>query len=317
MGRMLLLEEENHNLVEGFCMVKSCSQRTDSKGGSYLDMVLSDRGGECAAKLWNYSLGAHGYYEPEDVVKVRASINLWKDSEQLKVERIRKATAADDVDMSRLVPCAPIEPQESYDYLYGLAAGFADGELKALVCTVLEDNREKLLRLPAALKLHHATRSGWLQHTCGIVRLGRFIASQYPQLDEELIVAGAILHDIGKLYEFDLGKTGLATAYSVSGQLLGHIQIGMDMIAQTGDRLNIRPETVMLLQHMLLSHHGQPEFGSPKYPMFPEAEVLSLCDLLDSRLYEMEDALSVVAKGGFSERQWALDNRMLYKHGRK
>ena len=149
------------------------------------------------------------------------------------------------------------------------------------------------------------------------MRMGRAICQLYPALDRDLVTAGATLHDIGKLYELQTGKLGLATAYTPEGQLLGHINIGISLIHNAADRLDIPEETAMLLEHMLLSHHGQPEFGSPKFPMFPEAEVLSECDLLDSRLFEMFDALSTVSKGGFSDRLWALDNRQLYQHGRK
>lgn len=317
MSRMNLMEESRGAQVEGFCMVKSCAVRTDSKGASYMDMTVADAGGECAAKLWNYNIAAYGTFDPEDVVKIRATINIWKDVEQLKVERIRLATPEDNVDMSRLVPCAPEDPQKYFDYLWNLSDEFTDKDLKKLVQYFLDAFRQEILRFPAGVKLHHATRGGWLQHTCAVVRMGRAICQLYPALDRDLVTAGATLHDIGKLYELQTGKLGLATAYTPEGQLLGHINIGISLIHNAADRLDIPEETAMLLEHMLLSHHGQPEFGSPKFPMFPEAEVLSECDLLDSRLFEMFDALSTVSKGGFSDRLWALDNRQLYQHGRK
>lgn len=318
MSRMLLFETCKGPQIEGFCMVKSCAVRTDSKGASYMDMVLADAGGECVAKLWNYNIGLYGAFDPEDVIKVRSVINIWKDTEQLKIERIRLATAEDNVDMSRIVPCAPGSPQEDYGYLWNLTENFKDEDLKRITQYFLTEFKSGILRFPAGVKLHHATRGGWLQHTCAVVRMGRAIAALYPdKLDEELIIAGGLLHDIGKLYELQTGKLGLATAYTTEGQLLGHINMGVSLIHSAADRLDVSQETAMLLEHMLLSHHGQPEFGSPKFPMFPEAEVLSQCDLLDSKLFEMFDALSSVSKGGFSERLWALDNRQLYQHGRK
>ena len=199
MSRMNLMEESRGTQVEGFCMVKSCAVRTDSKGASYMDMTVADAGGECAAKLWNYNIAAYGTFDPEDVVKIRATINIWKDVEQLKVERIRLATPEDNVDMSRLVPCAPGDPQKYFDYLWNLSDEFTDKDLKKLVQYFLDAFRQEILRFPAGVKLHHATRGGWLQHTCAVVRMGRAICQLYPALDRDLVTAGATLHDIGKL----------------------------------------------------------------------------------------------------------------------
>lgn len=297
---------------EGFCLVRSCQVRTNVKGTPYLDLVLADCEGEAVAKLWDYS-PEMGAYESEDIVKVRGVITVWKDTEQLKIDRIRHATEDDGYDLSLLLPCAPFDPAWLYDELYALAGGFENEDLRMLVQYLLREHREALLRFPAALKLHHATRGGLLHHSWTIVQLARGVCDTYPLLDRELVYAGAILHDIGKLAELKTGKLGIASAYTAPGQLLGHISIGVSMISEAGQLLGVSDETVLLLEHMLLSHHEKPEFGSPKPPMFPEAEVLSELDLLDSRLYAMFSALDGVQPGAFSERIWSLDNRMLYR----
>lgn len=297
---------------EGFCLVRSCQVRTNVKGTPYLDLVLADCEGEAVAKLWDYS-PEMGAYESEDIVKVRGVITVWKDTEQLKIDRIRHATEDDGYDLSLLLPCAPFDPAWLYDELYALAGGFENEDLRMLVQYLLREHREALLRFPAALKLHHATRGGLLHHSWTIVQLARGVCDTYPLLDRELVYAGAILHDIGKLAELETGKLGIASAYTAPGQLLGHISIGVSMISEAGQLLGVSDETVLLLEHMLLSHHDKPEFGSPKPPMFPEAEVLSELDLLDSRLYAMFSALDGVQPGAFSERIWSLDNRMLYR----
>lgn len=297
---------------EGFCLVRSCQVRTNVKGTPYLDLVLADCEGEAVAKLWDYS-PEMGAYESEDIVKVRGVITVWKDTEQLKIDRIRHATEDDGYDLSLLLPCAPFDPEWLYDELYALAGGFENEDLRMLVQYLLREHREALLRFPAALKLHHATRGGLLHHSWTIVQLARGVCDTYPLLDRELVYAGAILHDIGKLAELETGKLGIASAYTAPGQLLGHISIGVSMISEAGQLLGVSDETVLLLEHMLLSHHEKPEFGSPKPPMFPEAEVLSELDLLDSRLYAMFSALDGVQPGAFSERIWSLDNRMLYR----
>ncbi len=312
MGKMRLIREA-FGTTEGFCLVKSAAVRTDVKGTEYLDMVIADSEGECVAKLWNYSRLTHGEYDANDIIKVRGSVQVWKDTEQFKIDRIRKATEDDHVDMSGIIPTAPFDPQAMYDELYQTAAYFSDEDLKRIVQYLLRENRDLLLIYPAGVKLHHATRGGLLHHTCAVLHLAEKIADLYPFLHRDLLLAGAILHDIGKLRELDADTLGIAGAYTNEGQLLGHINVGMTMIAAAAEITMISPKTAMLLEHMILSHHGKPEFGSPRLPMFPEAEVLSICDLLDSKMYEMDAALDGVSPDGFSERQWALDNRQLFK----
>ena len=312
MGKMRLIREA-YGTTEGFCLVKSAAVRTDVKGTEYLDMVLADSDGECVAKLWNYSRVGHGSYDVNDIVKVRGTVQVWKDTEQFKIDRIRKATGDDGVDMSGIIPTAPYDPQAMFDELMNTAAAFEDEDLKRIVQYLLRENREQLLLYPAGVKLHHATRSGLLHHTCAVLKLAKAIADLYPSLHRDLLFAGAILHDIGKLRELDANTLGIAGAYTNEGQLLGHINVGVTMVAAAAEITMISPKTAMLLEHMILSHHGKPEFGSPRLPMFPEAEVLSVCDLLDSKMYEMDAALDGVSPDGFSERQWALDNRQLYK----
>jgi 3'-5' exoribonuclease len=312
MGKMRLIREA-YGTTEGFCLVKSAAVRTDVKGTEYLDLVLADSEGECVAKLWNYSRITHGEYDANDIVKVRGSVQVWKDTEQFKIDRIRKATDDDGVDLSGIIPTAPFDPQAMYDELYNTAAGFRDEDLRRIVQYLLRENREQLLIYPAGVKLHHATRGGLLHHTLAVLHLAQHIAGLYPSLHKDLLYAGAILHDIGKIKELDADTLGIAGAYTNEGQLLGHINMGMAMIAAAAEITMISPKTAMLLEHMILSHHGKPEFGSPRLPMFPEAEVLSICDLLDSKMYEMDAALDGVNQDGFSERLWALDNRQLYK----
>lgn len=315
MGRMRLLSEADGTTVEGFCLVKSVQVKTNIKGSAYLDLVLADCEGEMDAKLWDYNAMQHGVFENDQVVKIRGSINMWKDSEQLKIDRMRVVTDEDDVDMSLLVPCAPFDPEWMYSELFNTAEGFEDDDLRRLTQYLLRTNKEALLRAPAAVKLHHATRGGLLHHTLTILQAAKALCPLYPALDAELVYAGAILHDIAKLVEMDTGALGLAGSYTPAGQLIGHISLGVNLIGSVCELLDIPAKLCMLVQHMLLSHHSVPEYGSPRPPMFPEAEMLAELDMLDSRMYEMFDALASVPVGGFSERIWALDNRQIYQHG--
>ena len=316
MARMRLVKNAVNNSVEGFCIVKSAAVRQNVKGTDYLDMVLADADGEIAAKLWDYDPEQHGGYYPESIIKVRGTVTVWKDVEQLKIERIRAALPSDEVDLSALLPCAPFDSQWMYDQLMECVADFRDLELQRLVQYLLRQHKARLLRYPAALKLHHAQRGGLLYHTLSILKLAKSVCENYPALNPDLLYTGVMLHDIAKIYELETGELGLASGYTAEGQLLGHINMGMSMVEQAAMELDIPRETSMLVSHMLLSHHGVPEFGSPRPPMFPEAEVLNALDMLDSRMFEMFSALEGVEVGGFSERIWALDNRQLYKHGK-
>jgi len=178
-------------------------------------------------------------------------------------------------------------------------------------------NREALLFWPAAYKLHHAIRGGLLLHTLSIVRLCESVCKIYPNVDRELLMAGAMLHDIAKTIEFDVSATGTATGYSVKGNLIGHLAEGAMMIRETAKELSLDMETAMLLEHMVLSHHGDPEFGACMRPMFLEAILLSQLDMLDATVYEVNDATAKLETGEFSGRMWALDNRKLYNHNRR
>ena len=307
---------DGSGLVDGFCLIKSIDKKTSSKGDTYLDMTLSDSEGEINAKLWRYNKATHGEYGVNDLVKIRGLITQYNGADQLKVEKIRPVTPEDGVNVSDFVKSADYSGEQMFEELYRIADGFSDGDLRKIVTAILDDNRLALLYWPAAFKLHHAVRGGLLLHTLSIVRLAEGVCRVYPFVDRELLISGAILHDIAKLSEFTVADTGIATGYSVNGNLLGHLAMGAMVIDKYAERLNINPKTATLLEHMVLSHHGEPEFGAAVRPMFIEAELLSELDLMDSRIYEMREAVSAAPAEDFSARVWAMDNRKLYNHTR-
>lgn len=322
MGRMKLLSNIVNNAtnqVEGFCVIKSVQLRVNVKGAEYLDFVLSDAEGSVNAKLWDYSSEMHGTYNAGEIIKVRGTINMFRDTEQLKIERIRHKKDSDDVDLSKLVESAPVDGEQYYNELYAFAEGFKDTELSQLTTYLLSENKEKLLCYPAALKLHHAGRGGLMYHTGTMLDVAKKLVETYkklyPELCAELVYTGIILHDIAKTRELEVGDLGIATAYSTEGQLLGHIALGVSMVQQAAMDIGISDKVTTLVSHILLSHHGIPDYGSPKLPMFPEAELVADIDMLDARMYEMFDALGSTELGEFSERRWDLDNRQLYRHG--
>ncbi len=307
---------DNKGLVDGFCIIKSIDKKTSSKGDSYLDMMLSDSDGEINAKLWRYNPELHGEYSANELIKIRGLISPYNGTDQLKIERIRHITPEDNVNPADFVQTADYSGEEMFNELLSITEDFKDEELKLIVSEILKDNRLALLYWPAAFKLHHAVRGGLLLHSLSIVRLAQNVCKVYPFVDSELLISGAILHDIAKLSEFQVADTGIATGYSAQGNLLGHLAMGAMVIDKYAQKLNISQKTAMLLEHMCLSHHGEPEFGAAVRPMFIEAELLSELDLMDSRVYEMREAVLSTNDDDFSSRIWAMDNRKLYNHSR-
>lgn len=300
--------------ADGFCLIKSVEKKTSSKGGPYLDITLSDATGEINAKLWDYNEMLHGTYEAGDLVKVRGVISKYNGADQMKIEKIRKATESDGIDPGDFVEQASYDGEKMFGELIKLAEEFENEAIRALTLKLYNDNKEKLLYWPAAFKLHHAIRSGLLMHTLSIVRMCESVAAIYPSVNRDLLICGAMLHDIGKLREFDVNTLGTANGYTTEGNLIGHLVKGAMMVEKAAEELGTDDKTAMMIEHMIISHHGEPEFGAAVRPSFIEAEILSSLDKLDAAIYEMEDAVKSTAPEDFSARLWALDNRKLYNH---
>jgi len=299
--------------LEGFCLVKSVEQKTNAKGQLFLDMTLMDAAGEINAKFWDYRPEAHGTFSLNDLVKVRGTVSVYNGQDQFRVERIRQASEKDHLRMEDYVPCAPAPGGEMLAEIRGAVERFTDEPLRDLVLSILAEREALLLYWPAAYRLHHAVRGGLLWHTLSILRLAQAVAAQYDVLNADLLFAGVILHDIEKLSEFHVPPTGLATGYTLRGNLVGHLVGGAVYLEQKAQEVDLPEETLLLLQHMLISHHGEPEFGAAMRPLFLEAEVLAALDLLDARVNEVETALQGVKPGEFTNKIWALDNRKFYK----
>lgn len=302
--------------VEGFCLIKTVERKLTSRGVPFLDMTLTDSDGEVGAKLWDYKEELHGEFVPNDLVKVRGTMTPFNDTQQLRIERIRRVSDEDGVRIEDFVPSAGFSGEAMFDELIAVADAFSDEELKLLVKTLLNEYRDRLIYWPAAFRLHHAIRGGLLYHTLSILRMAQSVAKIYPFIDSDLLFAGVILHDIAKTQEFDVASTGIASGYTVDGNLVGHLVRGAMAVEKCGRELGLSEETLMLVEHMIISHHGEPEFGAAVRPMFLEAEILSELDTLDAKIYEIEQACRGVEPGEFTQRQWALDNRKLYNHNR-
>ena len=292
---------------DGFLLVRAATQRTSSNGSKYLDMTLCDISGDVNAKMWDGNTPAPA---PAQVLRVRGVMLEYNGKPQLRVDKMRPAAEGDEYDMAALAPCAPEPPGEMMDFILNRVDAIADRELKALVLRRLEEAGDRLMYYPAASRLHHAERSGLLHHTSTMLRAARAVCEIYPFLDADLLAAGVILHDLCKLDELDADEVGMAADYTREGQLLGHLVMGVSALDRCARELNVRSELTVMLEHMILSHHDLPEYGSPRRPMFPEAEVLHILDVLDARMFEMRRELAMVKPGGFTDRIWSLERRL-------
>jgi len=295
---------------EGWLLVRTAEQRISSTGKPYLDMTLADRTGAINAKMWDGTMPpAQGA-----IVKVRGTGNEFMGRMQLRVEKLKAATAEDAVDISLLVPSAPLSSQGMMAEVRSAVAGMREESIAKITGALLDRAGEALLTYPAAKQMHHAQRGGLLYHMVTMLRAAKALLALYTFLRADLLLAGVIIHDLGKLRELDADEMGVVRDYTVEGKLIGHLVRGVVEIEEAGRACGADAHTVLMLQHMVLSHHGKTEYGSPVPPRFPEAEVLHTLDTLDSRLYEMLDALQRTLEGGFSEKVWAMENRQLYRY---
>lgn len=252
---------------EGFLLVRSSDQRTGGNGAKYLDLNLADRTGEVNAKVWDGNVPPPA---PGSVVKVRGGTLEYNGRLQLRVERIRAMTPADEVDLNALTPCAPESPEAMLKELYDAVDAFQSQPLRDLTRELLRRFDEKLRYYPAAQRIHHAERGGLLHHTTGMLRTARAVVGVYPWLNADLLYAGVILHDLCKTEEMISDNLGVVRDYSREGLLLGHLVLGVTRIQEAANDLGISGEPVLLLEHMLLSHHGEAEYGSHASPCSPK-----------------------------------------------
>ena len=310
------MEFGTNGATDSFLMVKTADRKVTAKGMPYLDLMLSDKTGELSSKLWDYHEEDQGVFAPGTIVKVRGTISPYNGVNQLKIEKIRKAIPSDGVNPSDFVPSADVSGEQLFSELIMIAENIENAEIRDIVTAIYNEYKDKLVFWPAAFRLHHAIRGGLLYHTLSIVRLAQSVAKIYPSVNADLLIAGAMLHDIAKTDEFTINDAGTASGYSLEGNLIGHLAKGAMIIGSFAEKLGTSEETKLLLQHMVLSHHGEPEFGAAVKPMFLEAELLSELDLMDARVYELTEAIGAVDAGDYTNKMWALDNRKFYNHGR-
>jgi 3'-5' exoribonuclease len=307
---------DESSIFDAFFLVLHKQQRTTKANKPYLSLVLADKTGQVEARIWEPGDSRIAKdFERGDIVKVRGCVSRFDDRLQMKVDQLRKA-ANGEAERSDLLPSTSCDVDELWQKLLGFVDSFTDPNLKLLLNTLLADSglARAYREAPAARQLHHAWLGGLLEHVVSLLTLADRIAPHYPILHRDLLLTGVVLHDIGKVREL-AWDTGFE--YTVEGVLLGHIQMGLELVEKAIDSLpDFPPRLKTLVLHLILSHHGKLEFGSPKLPMIPEALVLNFVDDLDAKMQAVLSEFEKSAREGkgpdeLTGRIWALDQRQM------
>ncbi|MDM8292478.1 3'-5' exoribonuclease YhaM family protein [Faecalicoccus pleomorphus] len=290
------------------CLIARCERGKTAKNTPYLSLALEDSSGTLDAKFWNLTEEMIAQYTTGMVVEAHGDILFHRNAKQL---RVRKLIPLEGKNVNDYVQNAPMSKTEMEEEIMEVVLAMKNEMLQKIVLRILDQKQEEFYSYPAATKNHHNFVGGLAYHTLCMLHMAKHVVSEYTWLDADLLYAGVLLHDVGKTVEL---SQPVLPEYTMEGNLLGHISIMASYIDQKAREEGIQDEEcVTLLKHMILSHHGKMEFGSPVLPMIPEAEVLNLLDNLDSRLYMMKQSLEQTKPGQFGPRVFALENRMIYR----
>src|SRR2546429_4454860 len=277
--------------VTTFLLVCEKEVRSTKEGKPYLRLELGDRSGTIEARMWDQIDAISKEVDREDIVKVQGRVEIYRGKPQLSVQQMRKAKP-NEVDLADFLPSTKEDVEKLFKQLLAEAASIKNPWLNKLNTEILNDPKisTRYKRAPAAKVMHHAYLGGLLEHVIGLCGLAHQIAAHYPELDLDLLLTAAILHDVGKLDELCYDR---AIGYTSEGQLLGHIVMEIETVASAINKIEgFPPALKTVVQHLLISHHGQYEFGSPKLPMIREALVFHYMDDLDSKLAAARAALA-------------------------
>ncbi len=276
-------ELEPDQLITGIFLVSHKEVRQKKSGDPYLSLALTDRTGDLDAKMWDNAADVLDTFERDSFVRVKGLLQVFQNRLQLTIHKIQPV-ADSEVDSADFFPVSKRDRDEMFRELEGWIAGMRNPHLKPLLESIFSDPKVALAyrSAPAAKNVHHNWIGGLIEHVLSLCHLAKFTAAHYADIDFDLLLAGVILHDLGKIHELSYTR---GFSYTDTGQLLGHIVIGMQMVDEKIAAMPDFPKPLReLLLHLIASHHGQVEFGSPKVPLFPEALLLHLLDNMDSKM---------------------------------
>lgn len=295
---------------DGFMLIREARKGVASNGKPFLTLIFRDKTGEIDAKLWDASQQDEETYTAETIVKLSGLINEFRGRAQFRIQSIRPVRATEGMAINDFLEEAPVKKEVLYEQIMETIFEMENPNIQRIVRAFINKYKEDILQYPAASSNHHAYVSGLAHHIVSMLNIAKELYKLYPDINKDLLYAGIILHDLGKLHEL---SGVISTTYTIKGTLLGHIPMMVSEIEEVAKELNIDSEEVVILQHLVLSHHGKAEWGSPKPPLVREAEILHFIDLIDAKMNILNKALAHVKPGEFTERLFPMENRAFYK----
>ncbi len=294
MGKRMISDFVEGEEIKSYFLVREKIRGTTKEGKPYLSIDLLDRSGTISGKIWDRAAELYDRFQKGDMVAVRGTVDSFRGKKQLKIDDLRPIDERDEgrLDRGDLLPQTPCDQEALWTRLLEIIQSVSDPELKELLTLVFSDPElsAAFRYSTAARDLHHNYIGGLLEHTMSVVTVADFLCRHYgPEIDRDLVIAGALLHDIGKTRELN---TGAEFNYTIEGSLKGHIQIGAEMTQRFAAQVpTLAPARLLLLEHLILSHQGQKEWSAPVEPKIPEAMLLHLADLTDARMFQTMRAI--------------------------
>lgn len=290
-------------------LVVSFTKLTSTNGNQYANIELQDKTGKIEGKKWSIDSEDIYVFTPGNIVSINGEVLLYKGNLQVKIYSGRELDKR-AVDLSKFLIQSDYSLENLKERFNSLLNEIEDEEINNLVKTIFAKYEREIFSYPAAKTNHHNYLRGLITHSISMAEIASFVGSKYDNINLDILIAGALLHDIGKIIELSGPEI---TTYTTEGQLLGHISIGFSMLKDECNKLNITKEKATQLQHIVLSHHGKFEYGSPVLPATKEAILLSMIDDMDAKMELADNVLENVNEGEFSPRVFAFNDRCLYK----
>ena len=299
---------EDHEHIEGQFLLGNVSKGVNQNGGAYLSVELRDASGSIVGKKWDATMEDEQLFVVGNVIQVVGETNKYKDQLQLKILSA-ELVPLEQIDVEKFVKAPPVAKETLIERFNAHVNSIKNEDCLKILKYMINKFGDKIYSYPAAVSIHHEYSSGLLMHSITMADLANYLCPIYD-CDHDLMITGCLLHDLGKIIELE---GPIVYKYSTEGKLLGHISIMAAELRKAAEELKINSEIPLLLEHMVLSHHGQQEFGSPVMPLTKEALLLSLVDNLDSKMVVVNKAIADVEPGNFSNKVFSLDNRSFYK----
>ena len=309
MEKIFISQLQDKQSVSSIFLAKNKVSLKDKRGKSYVSFLLSDSTGDVDAKIWDNAEAFENTFQSGDIIFVKGLVQTYQNRKQFVVHKIERYEG--EIDIKDYIKSSALAPEDMYRDLLAEVEKFKNQPLQQLILDTLNDPTVKplLMVAPAAKTIHHAKRGGLLEHILSISKLCRRVGEHYAQLDTEILIFGAIFHDIGKIWELQIDDRGIS--YTDKGRLLGHMALAVELVEKKCQKIFNFPESLKdICKHMILSHHGKQEYGSPKVPQTLEAYVLWMLDDLDSKV----DAISAVLELPSGDGRWSQYSSLFERH---